>query len=240
MNDDFRIRFLIVDDEPAIRKLCRRVGESLGFVCSEAESAEAALALLETDAPDVVLSDLCLPQKTGMELLERIKSEWPRAEVAIITGHGSIGSAVEAMKLGAYHYVTKPLPVEEMKLLLQRMAEKIRLRAERDRLHNRVRELETCIERVGAAGIEDSLGAGVPTVLRPSQSSAVSELFAPPAPTDLEHLEKITIQRVFHQVRGDKMLAGKMLGISRATLYRKLKRYNIGMGVGASTAGNPE
>jgi hypothetical protein len=56
MSDDFRIRFLIVDGEPTIRKLCLRIGESLGFVCLEAESAEAALTLLETDSPDVVVN----------------------------------------------------------------------------------------------------------------------------------------------------------------------------------------
>ena len=55
--------------------------------------------------------------------------------------------------------------------------------------------------------------------------------------TDLEELERLTIQRVFQQVHGDKTLAGKMLGISRATLYRKLKRYNIAMGKGAPAAG---
>ncbi len=54
------------------------------------------------------------------------------------------------------------------------------------------------------------------------------------ASTDLEAIERVTIQRVFEQVRGDKALAGKMLGISRATLYRKLKRYNIGMGMARS------
>jgi two-component system response regulator AtoC len=138
MNDDLRIRFLIVDDEPTIRQLCLRIGESLGFVCLEAESAEAALTLLETDSPDVVVTDLRLPQKSGVELLERIKSARLRTEVAIMTGHGSIGTAVEAMRLGAYHYITKPFAVDEMKLILERMAEKVRLVAERDFLRDRV------------------------------------------------------------------------------------------------------
>jgi len=98
-----------------------------------------------------------------------------------------------------------------------------------------VRELENCIERAVALRNHDRLDvADLPSALCDSPASAaVSEPFAPEAPTDLEHLERITIQRVFEQVHGDKMLAGKMLGISRATLYRKLKRYNIG--VGAST-----
>jgi DNA-binding NtrC family response regulator len=238
MNDNSRIRFLIVDNEPTTRELCLRIGESLGYACSEAESAEAALTLLVTDYPDVVVSDLSLPQQSGVELLGRIKSEWPRAEVAIMTGRGCTSSAVEAMKLGAYDYITKPFSVEEMKLILQRMAEKIRLLAERDRLRDRVRELENGIARVAAPGIENSLGAGMPTFLSSSYSSAASGPLASQGPTDLEHLERITIERVFHQVRGDKVLAGKMLGISRATLYRKLKRYNIGIVARAAASGN--
>src|SRR5438045_3163155 len=124
MTDDFRIRFLIVDDEQSIRKLCMTIGASLGFLCAEAENAEAALAYLETQAPDIVLTDLMLPNMTGVELLRRIKAQLPRTEVAIMTGHGSIESAVQAMKLGAYDYVAKPLRVEELKLALHRLAEK--------------------------------------------------------------------------------------------------------------------
>jgi DNA-binding NtrC family response regulator len=228
MNDDWRIRFLIVDDEPALRGLCTRIGESLGFLCLEAASADAVLAVLENDAPDIVVTDLRLPEQSGLELLERIKTLQPRTEVAIMTGHGSISSAVQAMKLGAYHYITKPFAVEEMKLMLERMAEKVRLMAERDRLRERVRELETSMDHVGAVARHDSSYIGGGPVGSPrAHSSAGSEPLVPQPPTDLEHLERLTIQRVFEQVRGDKALAGKMLGISRATLYRKLKRYNM-------------
>jgi two-component system response regulator AtoC len=138
MTDDFKIRFLIVDDEQSIRRLCMRIGESLGFACSEADSAEAALLALENDPPDIIMTDLRLPRMTGLDLLQRIKTLQPRTEIAIMTGHGTIGSAVEAMKMGAYHYITKPFAVEEMKLILQRMAEKVRLVAERDFLRERV------------------------------------------------------------------------------------------------------
>jgi DNA-binding NtrC family response regulator len=138
MTDDFKIRFLIVDDEHSIRRLCMTIGASLGFQCAEADSAEAALAHLETHAPDLVLTDLMLPHMTGVELLRRIKSILSRTEVAIMTGHGSIESAVQAMKLGAYDYVTKPFRVEELKLTLQRMAEKVRLVAENQALREHV------------------------------------------------------------------------------------------------------
>ena len=238
MNEDFRVRFLIVDNEPTIRKLCTRIGEALGFVCLEAESAEAALGVLAADAPDVVVTDLRLPQLSGVELLEWIKSVRPYTEVAIMAEHGSIGSAVKAMKLGAYYYVPKPFAVEEMKLILERMAEKVRLMADRERLRDRVRELESCLARVGGRSSRDRIdAAGLAASVR-QPSPAASAPVSPQAPTDLEHLERITIQRVFEQVHGDKILAGKMLGISRATLYRKLKRYNIGLGAPAAAGGS--
>ena len=125
MNEDVRIRLLIVDDEQSIRRLCVKIGESLGFVCSEAESAEAAVASLETETPDVILVDLRMAQMSGLEFLETVKKQSPRTEVAIITGYGSIDNAVLAMKLGAYDYITKPFRLEEMKLILQRMAQKL-------------------------------------------------------------------------------------------------------------------
>ena len=459
MTEEYRIKFLIVDDEQSIRKLCMTIGASLGFECAEAESGEAALALVEAECPDIVISDLMLPKMSGVELLQQIKRMQPRCEVAIMTGHGSIESAVQAMKLGAYHYLQKPFRVEEVKLILQRMAEKVRLVAERDFLRDRltaetqlsditgssakiqevlrmiarlkdtrtpvlitgesgtgkelvaraihfrgsfakrpfvavdcgalvptlieselfgyekgaftgalkskqglfqaanggsifldeigelpqemqakllralqekevrpvgsndrhkvdvrviaatnrdleaaykagtfrkdlffrlnvvtihlpplrerksdipslvrcflldhspdtpiqvlpaamrcllqydwpgnVRELQNCIERAIALGNKETIDVtDLPPAIREAQPGAATgaeeesgEAAAVPA-TDLEDIERMTIQRVFEQVGGDKVLAGKMLGISRATLYRKLKRYNIGL-----------
>src|ERR671935_351266 len=132
------LRFLIVDDEQSIRRLCMTIGASLGFACAEAENAEAALAYIEAHAPDLVVTDLMLPQMSGVELLRQVKQLLPRTEVAIMTGHGSIESAVQAMKLGAYDYVTKPFRVEELKLVLQRMAEKVGLVQENQVLREHV------------------------------------------------------------------------------------------------------
>lgn len=138
MTDDARVRFLIVDDHPSVRKLCMTVGASVGFDCVEAESAEAALTQLENESPDIILADLMMPNMSGLEFLPRVKQLLPHAEIAIMTGHGSIETAVQAMKLGAYDYITKPFRIEELKLLLQRMAEKIKLVAENQFLRDRV------------------------------------------------------------------------------------------------------
>ena len=125
--EDSRVRMLVVDDEQSIRRLCMTVGQSLGYICSEAESAEAALAQAPATPPDIVVADLRLPNLSGADLLRQLKSRLPATEVVIMTGHGSIESAVEAMKLGAYDYIQKPFRVEELRMLLRRMEEKILL-----------------------------------------------------------------------------------------------------------------
>jgi len=158
MNADLKIRLLVVDDEQSIRRLCMTIGTSLGFACAEAESAEAAVTRLEAEAPDLVLTDLKLPTQSGVELLKQIKALLPRTEVAIMTGHGSIESAVDAMKLGAYDYIEKPFRVEKMRLLLQRMAEKIRLVTENEFLRERVSTEENLDGIIGtSANIQDVL-----------------------------------------------------------------------------------
>jgi len=199
MSGDSRIQLLVVDDQPGIRQLCSTIGTSLGFACAEAATAEAALALLQTGSPDLVLAALKMETMTGLEFLEQVKKLRPRAEMAILTGCSATESAVQAMKLGAYDYITTPFQVEELRLVLQRMAEKVRLLKENQLLRERV----------------DATAAALPEAPLAPQSS------------DLEEMERATIQRVFQEVSGDKALAGRKLGISRATLYRKLKRYGI-------------
>jgi two-component system response regulator AtoC len=139
VSEDLRIRLLIVDDEQSIRKLCMTVGEALGFICMEAGSGESALALLEEQPAHIILTDMVMPNMSGLEFLERVKKMLPRTEVAVMTGHGSVETAVQAMKLGAYDYIGKPFsPLEELRLFLRRMAEKILLVEENQFLRERV------------------------------------------------------------------------------------------------------
>ena len=139
MSDDIRIRLLIVDDEQSIRRLCMTVGEALGFTCMEANSGETALTLLEEQPAHMILTDMVMPNMSGLEFLEKVKKLLPRSEVAVMTGHGSIETAVQAMKLGAYDYISKPFsPLEELRLFLRRMAEKVHLVEENQFLRERV------------------------------------------------------------------------------------------------------
>jgi len=139
VNENLGIRLLIVDDEQSIRKLCSTVGEALGFTCLEASSGETALALLDEQPAHMILTDMVMPNMSGLEFLERVKKLFPRTEVAVMTGHGSVETAVQAMKLGAYDYISKPFsPLEELRLFLRRMAEKILLVEENQFLRDRV------------------------------------------------------------------------------------------------------
>jgi len=158
MSNGMQVRFLIVDDEQSIRRLCMTIGASLGFTCAEAETAEAAMQGLDSSSPDIVLADLKLPHMSGVDLLRQVKAQLPRAEIAIMTGHGSIESAVDAMKLGAYDYIEKPFRVENLRLLLQRMVEKVRLVTENQFLRERV-NTETQLDGIvgSAAKIQDVL-----------------------------------------------------------------------------------
>ncbi len=159
MTEDLRVRLLIVDDEQSIRRLCMTVGESMGFACMEANSGETALALLEEHPAHMVLTDMVMPRMSGLEFLERVKKMLPRTEVAVMTGHGSVETAVQAMKLGAYDYISKPFsPLDELRLFLRRMAEKVRLVDENQFLRERM-ETETNLHGIvgSSAKIQDVL-----------------------------------------------------------------------------------
>ena len=159
MNEDLRIRLLIVDDEQSIRRLCMTVGEALGFACLEADSGETALALLEENPAHMILTDMVMPKMSGLEFLEKVKKLLPRTEVAVMTGHGSVETAVQAMKLGAYDYISKPFtPLEDLRLFLRRMAEKIRLVDENQFLRERT-QIETNLHGIvgTSAKVQDVL-----------------------------------------------------------------------------------
>ena len=132
---------LIADDQEIVRSLCRQVVESLGYRVFLAESGARALQIMERHHVDIVIADLKMPGMSGIELLEKIMADNPRVEVVIMTGYASVPSAVQAMKLGATDYLTKPFGSDEFKLLIERLAQTLDLKDEnrylRERLHSR-------------------------------------------------------------------------------------------------------
>ena len=133
------LNLLIVDDERSIREACREVAQSLGFSAQIADSAEQAYRVIDLQPFDVILLDLRLPGAGGLDALRRIKARRPEAEVIVVTGYGTVQSAVQAMKNGAYDYVTKPFSVDELKLLLERVASHLKLKSENRMLREKVK-----------------------------------------------------------------------------------------------------
>jgi two-component system response regulator HydG len=133
------LNLVIVDDERAVRDVCREVAQSMGFNTMVAESAEHTYRLLDSYAIDVVLLDLKLPGASGLEALRRIKELRPDAEVVVVTGYATVQSAVQAMKNGAYDFVTKPFTMDELRLLLDRVAVHLKLKSENRVLRERIK-----------------------------------------------------------------------------------------------------
>src|SRR5881275_1443074 len=133
------LNLLIVDDERAIREACREVAQSLGYNASVADSAEHAYRMLEAQSIDVVLLDLKLPGTGGLQALHQIRERRPDAVVVVVTGYGTVQSAVQAMKNGAYDYVTKPFSMEELRLLLDRVSSHLKLKSENRMLREKIK-----------------------------------------------------------------------------------------------------
>jgi DNA-binding NtrC family response regulator len=133
------LNLLIVDDERSIREACREVAQSLGFSAFIADSAEHAYRSLDSQPFDAVLLDLRLPGAGGLDALRRIKERRPEAVVIVVTGYGTVQSAVQAMKNGAYDYVTKPFSADELKMLLERVASHLKLKSENRLLREKVK-----------------------------------------------------------------------------------------------------
>jgi len=122
---------LIVDDEPNIRLTLSQTLEVAGFDIDSAASGEEALAKLEGKPYGLILLDLRMPGMDGMAVLRRVHETWPEIKVIIITAHGTIESAVEAMKLGAVDFIQKPFAPKEIRELVTKVLDRDTLRAEK-------------------------------------------------------------------------------------------------------------
>src|SRR5207245_2641914 len=113
-------RILVADDEPSIRWLLERLLRQAGHTVTVVEDGETALARASTEAFDLAFLDVRMPGLDGLEVLSRLRTEVPETAVIVMTAHGSVRSAVEAMQRGAYDYLTKPFDNDEVRLLVER------------------------------------------------------------------------------------------------------------------------
>ena len=128
------MKILVVDDERSIRFSLSELLEGEGHAVREAEHAPAALAALEGDPADLVVSDLSMPAMDGMQLLEEVRARHPETLFVLMTAYGDERTAVRALREGAYDYVPKPFDNEEIRALVRRAREVLALRAENRRL----------------------------------------------------------------------------------------------------------
>src|SRR5437868_14463288 len=143
------LNLLIVDDERAIREVCREVAQTLGVNTVVADSAEHAYRLLDAQNIDVVLLDLKLPGAGGLEALHQIGERRPDAVIVVVTGYGTVHSAVQAMKNGAYDYVTKPFSMDELKLLLEKVSAHLQLKTANRSLREQIKSRQGFGNMVG-------------------------------------------------------------------------------------------
>ena len=133
-------KILVVDDEAIQRDIVKDILEDQGYDVLTSGSGPDALECLKTAPVDLVLTDLRMPGMDGVELLERVKALDPDIVVVVITAYGSVESAVDAMKKGAYHYLTKPLGKEELKLVVERAFQTKRLADENRSLRQELQD----------------------------------------------------------------------------------------------------
>jgi DNA-binding NtrC family response regulator len=146
---DHKMNIMIVDDEKIVRESLYHWFTKLGHTAEKASSGFEALEILEKNPFDVLFVDIRMPEMTGIELLEKVKTEYPETVVIIITAYGSIESAVKAMQLGASDYLLKPFKPDYLSLVMEKVAQQVKLSAECNYLKGRLAKIARFDDIIG-------------------------------------------------------------------------------------------
>ncbi len=149
MYDPTNIDLLVVDDNDDFRGTVVRRFRRRGLEVEEAICGKAALDLIHQREFDIAILDMVMPDLTGLEVLEKLKETQPECEAILLTGQGTIENAVQAMKLGAYDFLTKPFPLAELELLIQRAYERRQLNKENRQLKALLKRSEPKWDMIG-------------------------------------------------------------------------------------------
>lgn len=199
-DQDFSTRgrsVLIVEDETRLRDMLTRAVTNMEFRSVCVPSAEAALAQLEKQPFDIILSDLNLPGMQGMEMCERIRQRWPDSQLVILTGYGNLDAAKAAIRLEAADFLTKPTSLGDLEAALNRA------------LRRRLNHITT--RPIPEMDLEE------PT--------PVPSVNAGEAPRTLQDMEREHVLAALARHDGNREATAEELGISVRTLYYRLKEY---------------
>ncbi len=150
--DPKKIDLMLVDDDADFRETVARRFMRRGFQVQEATHGEQALQLADLRQFDVVVLDMVMPGMSGIQVLEQLKLKHPECEVILLTGQGTIETAVQAMKLGAYDFLTKPFPLAELEVLIEKAYERRQLRKENVQLKAVLKREQATPEIIGKSG----------------------------------------------------------------------------------------
>ncbi|MGH7859256.1 MAG: sigma-54-dependent transcriptional regulator, partial [Candidatus Binatia bacterium] len=123
-------RLLIVDDDARMRRVLQILARKIGLDCTAVSGADEALASFRAERSDLVVTDLKMPEKSGIELLHELRGIDSEVPVIVLTAHGTVATAVEAMKLGAVDYLQKPFDVDALEMVIRRALDLSRYRLE--------------------------------------------------------------------------------------------------------------
>ena len=178
-------KILFVDDDIQILSIVEQFLSRSGFDITTESSGLKAIQRVQTTNYCMVFTDLIMPEISGMELLKEIKAASPATEVIIVSGFGTIESAIEAMKLGSYDFLQKPINFDRFKILIERIIEKQTLKEENQLIRSRLKEGYKFDELVGMSSkmkqiyaLIDKISVGSPTVLIEGESGTGKELTA--------------------------------------------------------------
>ena len=146
------LKLLIIDDEPRHAEVVAESLERVGYECVIATSSSQGAQLIETADPHVILTDLKMEGLSGLDLLRKARQERGDVEVIVITGHGDVQTAVEAMKAGAANFLEKPVNLTELRAMVEKAAQRIRLTQTNQQLKEQLEE------KFGFEGVVGSSG----------------------------------------------------------------------------------
>ncbi|PSH04954.1 MAG: Fis family transcriptional regulator [Acidobacteria bacterium] len=175
------IQILVVDDEPSIRETLGGVLEDEGYQVTSAGDGESGLMLMREQHFDVLLLDVWLPTMDGLDVLRHVKDLEDRPEVVIISGHGTVETAVRATKLGAFDFLEKPLSLDKTLIVVKNAAEARKLRAENQELKRQMSKAEIVGDSIPMKALRQQIGLMAPTngrVLIYGESGTGKELVA--------------------------------------------------------------